>query len=165
MSENVVVRGRGQAPRRAQRIRGGVTTRFAVADQKGYLTTTVGADGVLDGVSLRIAKQGSTLAGMMDALGQAVTEGLRAGAPLDEYVAAFTNSRFVPAGRTDDDELPLASSVMDYVGRRLAIDHLPRQRRVELGVLTAVERRAQLGTGDGETDLVGLSMSAPAERA
>src|SRR5436190_17127558 len=97
------------------RVRSGETTRFAVVDQKGYLITSQDGDGGLAGVEVRMAKQGSTLAGMMDALSQVISLGLRAGAPLDVYVAKLKDLRFTPAGRTDDVELPVATSVLDYV--------------------------------------------------
>jgi hypothetical protein len=77
----------------APRVRTGATTRFAVADQKGYLTTAVAADGALDAVTIRGGKQGSTLAGVMDALGEAITVGLRTGAPTEDYVAELVGIR------------------------------------------------------------------------
>lgn len=104
------------------RVRRGVTTRFVVDGQKGYLTTAE-VDGEPAEITIRMAKQGSTLAGMMDALGSGVSLGLRAGAPLEVYVSKFENMRFAPAGRTDDPELPRAASIMDYVARRLAADY------------------------------------------
>jgi ribonucleoside-diphosphate reductase alpha chain len=164
MSEVAVTRNGGQVARRIPRVRRGQTTRFAVDGQKGYLTTTGDGEDRVGEVTIKIAKQGSTLAGMMDALGQVISLGLQAGAPLEDYVREFANSRFVPAGRTDDPELPLATSLMDYVGRRLAVDHLPQQRRAEMGVLTADERRGLAGGGDDwSADLTGLPMSAPLE--
>ncbi|MEU4243137.1 hypothetical protein [Actinoplanes sp. NPDC026619] len=142
-----------------------MTTRFTVDGQKGYLTTATAADGGLGEVTIRMAKQGSTLAGMMDALGQTISMGLKAGAPLEVYVGKLANMRFVPAGMTDDPELPMATSLMDYVARRLAVDHLPVQRRAEMGILTTAERRELVGSVDVvETtwsDLPGLAMSAP----
>jgi ribonucleoside-diphosphate reductase alpha chain len=110
-----------------------------------------------------MAKQGSTLAGMMDALGQAVSLGLCAGAPPGVFIGKFANMRFTPAGVTDDLELPMATSLMDYVARRMAVDYLPVQRRAEMGILTAAERRAQAGVEDVWTDLSDLAMSAPRE--
>ncbi|RSM61966.1 hypothetical protein DMB66_23165 [Actinoplanes sp. ATCC 53533] len=104
------------------RIRGGWTTRFSVDGEKGYLIVWKDAGGGLAEVTVKIAKQGSTLAGLMDALSTAVSEGLKAGAPLSEYVAEFSGTRFVPAGPTDDAEVPRASSLMDCVARRMAID-------------------------------------------
>ncbi len=149
--------------RRSSRVRLGETTRFAVDDQKGYVSTGRDADGELAEVTLRMAKQGSTLAGMMDALGVAISLGLQAGAPLETYLTKFTNMRFTPAGRTDDPELPMATSIMDYVARRLAVDYLPAPRRAALGILTTDERRAEITPDDDWADLPGLAMSAPME--
>jgi ribonucleoside-diphosphate reductase alpha chain len=164
MAESLVPAGIGQRVNGAgahARVRLGETTRFVVGDQKGYVTTGRDTDGELAEVVIRMAKQGSTLAGMMDALGVAISLGLRAGAPLETYLAKFTNMRFTPAGRTDDPELPMATSIMDYVARRLAVDYLPAQRRAALGVLTTDERRAEAVSDDAWADLPGLAMSAP----
>jgi ribonucleoside-diphosphate reductase alpha chain len=143
------------------RIRVGETTRFQVDDQKGYLTTSRAGDGSVGEVTIRMAKQGSTLAGMMDALGSAISLGLQAGAPLEVFVSKFSSMRFTPAGRTDDPDLPMATSVMDYVARRLAVDCLPADKRVEMGILTAGERRTAIDVDGAWADLPGLAMSAP----
>ena len=137
------------------------TTRFVVDDQKGYLTTGVADDGAVGEVTIRMAKQGSTLAGMMDALGMAISLGLQAGAPPEVYISKFSGMRFVPAGRTDDPDLPMATSIMDYVARRLALDCLPAERRLEMGILTAAERTTIADAEEaGWVDLPGLAMSA-----
>lgn len=163
MSEGMRAAEGGRASRKVPRVRRAETTRFVVGDQKGYLTTAGGEDGAVSEVTIRMAKQGSTLAGMMDALGVAISLGLQAGAPLDVYVSKFAGMRFVPAGRTDDAELPMAMSIMDYVGRRLAVDSLTPDRRAEMGILTRVERTALADAEGGWLDLQGLSMSAPQE--
>ena len=103
-------------------------------------------DGVGE-VFLKLGKQGSTLAGVMDAFSIAISVGLQYGIPLESYVAKFTNMRFEPAGITDDPDIRMVSSVMDYIFRRLALDHLPSDQRAELGILSAAERTAAL---DGE---------------
>lgn len=146
-------------PRAIPRVRRGETTRFVVDGQKGYLTTTTAADGSVGDVEIRMAKQGSTLAGMMDALGSAISLGLQAGAPVEVYLSKFAGLRFVPAGRTDDPELPLATSLLDYVARRIAVDHLPVEVRAAMGILTRAERVALVDEVD-EVDLTGMAMSA-----
>jgi len=78
----------------------------------------------------------------------AISVGLQYGIPLDSYVAKFTNMRFEPAGLTDDPDIRLASSVMDYIFRRLALDHLPYDQRAELGILSAAERAAEVAGQD-----------------
>jgi hypothetical protein len=149
--------------RKLPRARRAETTRFTVDDQKGYLTAAVAEDGGVGEVTIRMAKQGSTLAGMMDALGVAISLGLQAGAPPEVYIAKLSGMRFVPAGRTDDPELPMATSTMDYVARRLALDCLSPERRMELGILSAAERSAFADSDSSWTDLQGLAMSAPQE--
>lgn len=149
--------------RAVPRVSTGRTTRFTVGDQKGYLTTATAEDGGLGEVAVRMAKQGSTLAGMMDAFGVALSQGLQAGAPLEVYVAKFSNMRFTPDGRTDDEELPVATSLIDYMARRLAVDHLAPEDRAGLGILTAQERTAQDSGDDVWIDIDGLSMSAVRE--
>ena len=129
VSESGSERRRVSAARQLSRVRRGETTRFAVAEQKGYVTTGRSDDGRLEEVVIRMAKQGSTLAGTTDAVSQAISLGLQAGAPLETYVSELADMRFPPAGRTDDPELPTATSIMDYVARRLAVDDLPSRRR------------------------------------
>ena len=80
----------------------------------------------------------------MDAFSVAISVGLQYGIPLESYVAKFTNMRFEPAGITDDPDIRIASSVMDYIFRRLALDHLPYDQRADLSVLSAAERTAEL---------------------
>src|SRR5262245_33040594 len=91
-----------------------------------------------------MSRQGSTLAGVMDAFSVAISIGLQYGVPLETYASKFVNMRFEPAGMTDDPDVRMAASVMDYIFRRLALDFLPYERRSELGIFTASERAAQL---------------------
>src|SRR5205807_1903064 len=88
--------------------------------------------------------------------------------PLESYVAKFTNMRFEPAGITDDPDIRMVSSVMDYIFRRLALDHLPRDQRAELGILSVAERTAALegvpqAVDSDEVDPEELAQSAPRE--
>ncbi|MGW2636605.1 TSCPD domain-containing protein [Streptomyces sp. NPDC001348] len=152
------------APRPPRRLRS-TTRSFAVGEGKGYLTVALTPDGRVAEVMVRMAKQGSTLAGMMDAFSTTVTRALRHGVPLEVLLADYVGMRFEPSGLTNDPDIRRVSSVMDYVGRRLAHDHLPYELRAGLGILTAEEHAAKAtidGVGDAVwTDLVGLSMSAP----
>ena len=120
-------------------------------------------------VFLKLGKQGSTLAGVMDAFSMAISVGLRYGIPLKSYVAKFTNMRFEPAGITDDPDIRMASSVIDYIFRRLALDHLTYDQRAELGILTTEERTTQLNGEDpapvtDDLDPEELAQSVPVER-
>jgi ribonucleotide reductase alpha subunit len=120
------------------------TVSFAVGDAEGYLTASSYPDDGLGEVFLKLGKQGSTLAGVMDAFSIAVSVALQYGVPLRTYVEKFMNMKFEPAGMTDDSDIRIANSVMDYIFRRLALDFLPYEQRAELGVFTAAERAAQL---------------------
>jgi ribonucleoside-diphosphate reductase alpha chain len=120
-------------------------------------------------VFLKLGKQGSTLAGVMDAFSMAISISLQYGVPLEKWVEKFTNMRFEPAGITDDPDIRIASSVMDYVFRRLALDHLPYETRAEMGILSAAERTAQLAGEDPgglaeDQDTTEMAQSAAVER-
>src|SRR5207245_9527539 len=91
-------------------------------------------------VFIKMSKQGSTLAGVMDAFSIAISIGLQYGVPLEAFVSKYINMRFDPAGLTDDADVRMAQSVMDYIFRRLALDYLPYDTRAELGIFTATER-------------------------
>jgi hypothetical protein len=151
-------------PRPPRRMKS-TTRSFTVGEGKGYLTVARTPDGQVAEVTVRMAKQGSTLAGIMDAFSTTVTRGLQHGVPLEALVADYLGMRFEPSGLTDDPDIKQAGSVMDYVGRRLAFDHLPYDTRVGLGVLTAEERAAKEtidGVGDAVwTDLMNPSMATP----
>ncbi len=136
--EKVVVKEpiRERLPRR----RRSTTFAFQVADCEGYVTVGEYEDGRPGEVFMKVSKQGSTLAGIMDAFSIAVSLGLQHGVPLATFVKKYTNMRFEPAGITDDSDLRIASSLVDYIFRRLAIDYLPVKDRTELGILTSKER-------------------------
>jgi len=116
------------------------TFSFRVADCHGYVTVGEFEDGRPGEIFLRVAKQGSTLAGVMDAFAISVSHGLQYGVPLEAFVQMFTNMRFEPAGMTDDPDIRFATSLVDYIFRRLAVEYLPYERRRDMGVLTVHER-------------------------
>jgi ribonucleoside-diphosphate reductase alpha chain len=125
---------------RLPRKRRSNTFAFRVADCEGYVTVGEYEDGRPGEVFMKVSKQGSTLSGVMDAFSIAVSLGLQHGVPLSTFVRKYTNIRFEPAGITDDPELRLASSLVDYIFRRLALDYLSFDERLELGVLSTGER-------------------------
>ena len=133
--------------KRLPKSRPSSTTSFTVGGAEGYMTAGTYPDGVLGEVFLKLGKQGSTLAGVMDAFSIAVSIGLQYGVPLETYVQKFTNVSFEPAGLTDDKDIRMAKSLMDYIFRRLAIDYLPTETRQALGINTASERSATLDAG------------------
>src|SRR3954454_914613 len=159
--------------KRLPKKRTSVTTSFSVAGAEGYMTAGMYEDGSLGEVFLKLGKQGSTLAGVMDAFSIGISLALQHGVPLETYIQKFTNMRFEPAGMTDDPDIRIAQSVMDYIFRRLALDHLPVEKRAGLGIFTAEERAAQIsGYGSStstatvqeeEVDLEQLRGSAPIE--
>ena len=114
------------------------------------MTSGAHDDGELGEVFLKLGKQGSTLAGVMDAFSIAVSIGLQYGVPLETYVSKFTNLRFEPAGLTDDPDVRMSQSIMDYIFRRLALDYLPFESRAALGIYSAEERQRHLETGSYE---------------
>ncbi|MFI0418154.1 vitamin B12-dependent ribonucleotide reductase [Spongiactinospora sp. 9N601] len=157
--------------RRMPNQRPSTTTRFTVGGAKGYMTASSYPDDGLGEVFLKMSKQGSTLAGVMDAFSVAISIGLQYGVPLETYVSKFVNMRFDPAGMTDDPDVRMAASVMDYIFRRLALDHLPYDERAALGIFSASERAAQQRGEDPAAqheevmDAEALAQSAPIERA
>jgi ribonucleoside-diphosphate reductase alpha chain len=126
------------------------------------MTAGAYADGALGEVFLKLGKQGSTLAGVMDAFSIAVSIGLQYGVPLETFVEKFTNLRFEPAGMTDDADIRIAQSMMDYIFRRLALDYLPFEQRSAMGLYTSAERQAALDNG-GEYAPVSSQASASAD--
>ena len=123
------------------------TTSFSVGGAEGYMTSGSYPDDGLGEVFLKLGKQGSTLAGVMDAFSIAVSIGLQYGVPLETFVQKFTNLKFEPAGLTDDPDIRMSQSIMDYIFRRLALDYLSFDERAELGIYTATERARHVETG------------------
>ncbi len=130
--------------KRLPKSRPSSTTSFTVGGAEGYMTAGSYPDGGLGEVFLKLGKQGSTLAGVMDSFSVAVSIGLQYGVPLETYVQKFTNVSFEPAGLTDDPDVRMAKSLMDYIFRRLALDYLPYETRAYMGIHTAAERSAAL---------------------
>jgi ribonucleoside-diphosphate reductase alpha chain len=159
--------------KRLPRKRPSQTVSFSVAGADGYMTAGSYPDDGLGEVFLKLGKQGSTLAGVMDAFSIAISIALQYGVPLEAFVSKFVNMRFEPAGMTDDVDVRMAQSIMDYIFRRLALDYLPYETREELGIFTAEERArtvaATYGGGattsdDEELDVEALAQSAPIEK-
>ena len=135
---------------RLSRDRRSRTFEFRVADCKGFVTIGEYDDGRPGEVFLRVSKQGSTLAGIMDALAISLSHGLQYGVPLRTYVETFTGMRFEPAGMTDDPDIRIATSIMDYLFRKLAVAYLSYEERASLGIFTTGERTQQTLPGVDE---------------
>jgi ribonucleoside-diphosphate reductase alpha chain len=130
----------GALRERLPRRRRSSTFAFRVADCEGYVTVGEYEDGRPGEVFIKVAKQGSTLAGIMDAFSISISLGLQHGVPLETYVKKYANMKFEPSGMTDDADLRIATSLVDYIFRRLALDYLSPTQREELGVLSTNER-------------------------
>ncbi|MFS8101626.1 vitamin B12-dependent ribonucleotide reductase [Lentzea alba] len=145
------------------------TVSFTVGGAEGYLHAGSYPDNGLGEIFVKLGKQGSTLAGVMDAFSMSISVGLQYGIPLEFYVSKFQNLRFEPAGMTDDPDVRIATSVLDYLFRRLALDYLPYEKRAQLGIFTADERSAQVageyGAPSSDVDLEGLRGSVEAAPA
>ena len=155
--------------KRLPKSRPATTTSFSVGGAEGYMTAGAYADGALGEVFLKLGKQGSTLAGVMDAFSIAVSIGLQYGVPLETFVEKFTNLRFEPAGMTDDADIRMAQSMMDYIFRRLALDYLPFDSRSAMALYTSSERARALETGEYTEDVIedyeNLEITAPVAAA
>jgi ribonucleoside-diphosphate reductase alpha chain len=127
--------------RRLPMSRPSTTTSYQVGDAEGYITAGSYPDDGLGEIFLKTSKQGSTLSGVMDAFAIAVSIGLQYGVPLETYVAKFINMKFEPSGMTNDPDIRFASSLVDYVFRRLALDYLPEDKREALGIRSIEERK------------------------
>jgi ribonucleoside-diphosphate reductase alpha chain len=129
--------------KRLPQSRPSVTTSYQVGDAEGYITAGSYPDDGLGEIFLKTSKQGSTLSGVMDAFAIAVSLGLQYGVPLDAYVSKFINTKFEPSGMTNDPDIRFATSLVDYVFRRLALDHLPIEVRENLGIRSIAERKVE----------------------
>lgn len=141
------------------KTRNAKTFEFRVADCKGYVTIGEFEDGTPAEIFLQVSKQGSTLAGIMDSFAISISRGLRNGVPLKNYVTDFIGMSFAPAGVTDDPEIRTASSLMDYIFRRIAKDYLSLDDQLELGLVSMED----LEKSEKQTSLLGnpVVSSAP----
>jgi ribonucleoside-diphosphate reductase alpha chain len=156
----------GAVRERLPRRRISTTFSFRVADCEGYVTVGEYEDGRPGEVFIKVSKQGSTLAGIMDAFSISVSLGLQHGVPLATYVRKYLNMKFEPSGMTDDADLRIATSLVDYIFRRLALDYLSPSERDELGVLSTAERTQPTlpGVVEQATPTVGIEKSDVAAR-
>ncbi len=136
---------------RLPRNRRSRTFEFRVADCKGFVTVGEYDDGRPGEIFVRVSKQGSTMAGIMDGFAISVSHGLQYGVPLRNFVDTFTGMRFEPAGMTDDPDVRIASSIMDYLFRKLAVLYIPYEERAGLGIFTTGERTQQTLPGVDDT--------------
>lgn len=114
--------------------RGSETHKFSIAGHEGYLTYSLHQDGGLAEIFIRIAKQGSTLAGLLDAFAITTSMALQYGVPLKELARKFIYGRYEPAGFTENPRIQIATSITDYIFRYLAVRFLNEEDLMELGI-------------------------------
>ena len=143
------------------RLRNSKTFKFRIANIKGFVTVGEFEDGSPGEIFIVVAKQGSTLAGVMDALAISVSHGLQYGVPLKSYVKAFINMSFAPNGLTDDDDIRTAASFVDYIFRKLAKTYLLYDDLVDLGIINFSEQAKMEQIN--QTSLINDGQSATAD--
>jgi ribonucleoside-diphosphate reductase alpha chain len=151
--------------RKLPKTRPSQTISFAVGDATGYITAGEYPGDGLGEIFVKLGKQGSTLSGLLDAFAISVSIGLQYGVPLETYVSKFMNMRFEPAGMTDDEEIRFATSIVDYLARKLALEYLPYETRDRLGIYSVAERTATLDAEYGVPQLGDGSVTATAATA
>lgn len=149
--------------REMPKVRTSKTIEFKISDLKGYVTVGEFEDGTPGEIFITVAKMGSTLAGLMDAFGRSVSYGLQYGVPLKAYVRGMSNTNFAPFGSTDDPEVKTATSIVDYIFRRLALEYLNIDDRLELGLASLEDLEAELESQQASLLDKELVASAPAD--
>jgi ribonucleoside-diphosphate reductase alpha chain len=139
--------------------RDSVTHKFSIEGHDGYITVGLYDDGTPGEIFLSMAKQGSTVSGLMEAFGRAISYALQYGVPLPDLVRNFSHMRFEPMGRTENRDIPVAQSIIDYVFRWLASRYMSPQEAYEVGVMTP-EIKAALAAGQYPLPLEGASSAA-----
>jgi ribonucleoside-diphosphate reductase alpha chain len=160
VAEQPVTAARNTARRPLPRVRNSRTYKFQIADLEGYFTVGEYDDGAPGELFINVSKQGSTLSGLMDSFAISVSHGLQFGVPLKSYVKTMRGTSFAPSGITDDGDIRTASSITDYIFRRLALDYLSFDDRLELG-LASLDDMPEIQTALLET-AAPASVSAPA---
>ncbi|MGH7640443.1 MAG: vitamin B12-dependent ribonucleotide reductase [Candidatus Dormibacteria bacterium] len=144
-----------------------ITHKFDIQGHEGYLTVGLYEDGQPGEIFLKMAKEGSTLSGMMDSFATSVSVALQYGVPLRLFCAKFAHTRFEPAGYTANPEIPIAKSIVDYIFRWLAARFLPADDREALGIISRTQEGSQ-GASTATLPVpteVALSASSPPSQA
>jgi ribonucleoside-diphosphate reductase alpha chain len=125
--------------RRLPDDRPAITHKFSIAGHEGYITVGMYEDGTPGEVFLLMAKEGSTISGLMDAFALAISYALQYGVPLRVLVDKFSHMRFEPAGYTANREIPIAKSIMDYLFRWMASKFLDTEDRAQVGIIERID--------------------------
>jgi len=125
--------------RRLPDERRSITHKFCVGGHEGYITVGMYEDGAPGELFITMAKQGSTISGLMDAVATGTSIALQYGVPLSTLVKKFSHTRFEPAGFTNNKDVPIAKSVIDYIFRWLGQKFLKPEEEVEAPAESAAE--------------------------
>ncbi|OQC41192.1 MAG: Vitamin B12-dependent ribonucleotide reductase [Acidobacteria bacterium ADurb.Bin051] len=128
-----------------------ITHKFSINEHEGYLTVGLYEDGMPGEIFLVMAKEGSTISGLMDAFATSVSIALQYGVPLKTLIDKFTHTRFEPSGFTKNPEIPIAKSITDYIFRWLASKFMNTQQQQEAGVVRRDEVVAAAPEPEPET--------------
>ena len=155
------------APRRERLpdTRNSITHKFNVAGHEGYITVGLYPDGRPGELFITMAKEGSTIGGMMDCFGTAVSMSLQYGVPLEVYVKKFSHTRFEPMGHTKNPDVRFAKSIIDYIFRWLAVTFLPGYREANNGEAPALPGSEYGGVGGSEIESMPAAMMAGGQTA
>ena len=129
----------GMRRRRPARTRPSETHKFSIAGHEGYLTYSMYEDGSLSEIFIRMAKQGSTLSGLLDVFAISVSMAIQYGVPVNELARKFIYTRFEPAGFTENENIKIATSIVDYIFRYLALRFLSSDDLAEFGMTELLE--------------------------
>jgi len=123
-----------------------ITHKFSIAGHEGYFTVGMYDDGTPGEFFIKMSKEGSTLSGIMDSLALSISLNLQYGVPLEVLISKFTHSRFEPSGMTSNNEIPIVKSIMDYIGRWLALKFLTKEEAKKYHNSELVERSYNEGS-------------------
>jgi ribonucleoside-diphosphate reductase alpha chain len=137
-----------------------VGRKFQVGDYEGYIHVGLYDDGTPGDIFVDIAKEGTTLAGLMNSFMISVSLGLQYGVPLEVYVSKFSHMRFEPSGMTNDADIRIAKSIVDYIFRWMGKKFLTSEQQEEAGILTA-EVKARLAQAYAAGEAEAPSHEAP----
>jgi ribonucleoside-diphosphate reductase alpha chain len=115
--------------------RASVTHKFSVGGHEGYITVGMYDDGNPGEIFVTMSKEGSTISGLMDGFATAISLALQYGVPLSTLVDKFIHTRFEPSGFTNNKDIPMAKSVMDYIFRWMALKFLQKEERQNVGLV------------------------------
>jgi ribonucleoside-diphosphate reductase alpha chain len=129
-----------------------VTHKFSISGHEGYITVGLYDDGRPGEMFVTMAKEGSTIGGLMDCFGTAVSMSLQYGVPLEVYVNKFSHTRFEPMGHTKNPDIRIAKSIVDYIFRWMGIQFLPGYKEAMLGKVGGDEPAPKSAGDDAETE-------------